>query len=54
MSILAKYNANTDLILMEDGFEGETDDCLDGHHKFASNKESHASTLFDYIIKNTK
>lgn len=49
-----KNLANTDLILMEDGFEGETDNCLGGHHKFASNKESHASTLFDYIIKNTK
>ena len=39
---------------MEDGFEGETDNCAGGHHKFASNKEGHASTLFDYIIKNTK
>jgi hypothetical protein len=49
-----KNLANTDLILMEDGFEGETDNCAGGHHKFASNKESHASTIFDYIIKNTK
>jgi hypothetical protein len=52
---LSKKNlANTDLILMKDGFEGETDNCAGGHHKFASNKESHASTLFDYIINNTK
>jgi hypothetical protein len=46
--------ANTDLILMEDGYEGETDDCAGGHHMFASNKENYAKTIFDYILKNTK
>jgi hypothetical protein len=49
-----KNLANTDLILMEDGFEGVTDDCSGGHHKFSSNKESHAKTLLNYIVKNTK